>query len=350
MSSQIVFMDLGGISSFCSSLLTASLCARAQENPCFFITTRENILRSSKSEEVQLIDIDDIENKIDYLKKSLVIDFTEPGKGVSKTVLLFQESYNFYLQQDHSFSQNSFFEKIEYVETLIEQRGLLEYLQPIVESPVLTYSPEFAARLNLQGIPTIELCYRFKKPGSFLPQSLVIFGDTFSLLRKDEIQLIFEFYQNGKIDDLFLNKNVLEIDWDLLYYKMDRRNNAILVKKYPISPTEAFLDLFLRSFLSQPLTQAYSIETVMEKAQKLDTIDLEMTLEFLRKTLQRCVVDIDKKRHPFTQSHWNWVRPYIDCYSKDKLTDLKKILHQALMGLDLFLRIQERQKRVVGMH
>jgi hypothetical protein len=181
-------------------------------------------------------------------------------------------------------------------------------------------------------------------------KSLIIFGDTFSLLRKDEIQLIFEFYQTGRIDDLFVNKSVLEVDWDLLYFKMDRKNQSIISCKYPVSSTEAFLDQFLRSFLAQPGTRSYSLETVMGFAQKLDTIDLEVTVEFLRKTLSRCLVDLDKKQYPLTQSHWNWIRPYADCYSKGKLADLKSSLQQAVLGLDLFSRIQERQKRVVGMH
>lgn len=347
---QTIFMDLGSVSSFGSSLMVAHLYALASQKPCYFVTTKENLCRPTKISGIIFVDVERIEETMDYLNSSLVVDFTEPGKGLLKTALLFQESYNFYLQQEAAHSQNSFREKVEYVETISDFKNLLEHLPSATSTPVLTYSSEFAVLLNLQGIPTIEMCYRFKKPGSFLPQSLIIFGDTFSLLRKDEIQLIFEFYQNGRIEDLFVNKNVLEVDWDLLYFKMDRKNQSIITCKYPVSSTEAFLDQFLRAFLAQPGTKSYSLETVMAQAQKLDAIDLEMTLDFLRKTLHRCMVDLDKKQYPLTQSHWNWVRPYADCYSKSKLADLKSSIQQAILGLDLFLRIQERQKRVVGMH
>lgn len=350
MKKQTIFMDLGPITSYGSSVMTAVLYAEATQAPCFFVTTQENLNRPIQVKGLQFVAVEQIEQKMNYLAEALVVDFTQPGKGVAKTALLFQESYNFYLQQDVSYLQSSFREKIEYVETISDAKNLLEHLPAITATPVLTFSPDFAALLNLQGIPTIELCYRFKKPGSFLPQSLVIFGDTFSLLRKDDIQLIFEFYQSGRIEDLFINKNVIEVDWDLLYFKMDRKNNSIITKKYPVSATEAFLDQFLRSFLSQPTTRSYSLEAVMELAQQLDSIDLEMTLDFLKKTLNRCLLDLEKRQYPLTQAHWNWIRPYADCYSKNMTASLKSSLQQALLGMDLFQRIQDRQKRVVGLH
>lgn len=350
MKKQTIFMDLGGLASLGSSLKVAQLFAVVSGRPCFFVTTQKNKERVQSCSSVTFVDIDDVENQIDYLQSSLVIDFTQPGSGVAKTALLFQESYNFYLQQDMSYSQNAFNEKVEYVETISGFTGLLQHLNLATSTPVLTYSPDMAVLLNLQGVPTIELCYRFKKPGSFLPGSLIIFGDTFSLLRKDEIQLIFEFYQNGRIEDLFASKNALEVDWDLLYFKMDRQNHTVRPLKYPISSTEAFLENFLRSFLSQPTSKSYTLESVLQHAERLDTIDLEMTVDFLRKVLSRCLVDLDKKRYPLTQSHWNWIRPYIDCYSKDKIPNLRSALQQSVLGLDLFLRIQDRQKRVIGMH
>ncbi|MBY0383998.1 hypothetical protein K2X05_02475 [bacterium] len=350
MKKQTIFMDLGELPSCGSSLMCAILYAKSTQKKCYFVTTENNLQRLQSTDGVVFVDIVNIEDTIDYLVSSLVIDFTQPGKGVSKTALLFQESYNFYLQQDISFSQNSFAEKVEYLETVSGAKELLSHLPSQIQTPVLTYSAEYAALLNLQGIPTIELCYRFKKPGSFMPGSLIVFGDTFSLLRKDDIQLIFEFYQSGRIEDVFINKAVLEVDWDLLYFKMDRSNGSIVPCKYPISDTEAFLDRFMRSFFLQPTSRSFSLDLVMESAQKLDTIDLEMTLDFLRKTLSRCQLDLDRNQYPLTQSHWNWVRPYADCYSKNKLTVLKHTLQQALLGLDLFSRIQERQKRVVSMH
>ena len=350
MKKQTIFMDLGELPSCASSLMCARLYAISTKKKCYFVTTQDNIQRLQFIDEITFVDIEFVENQIDYLVSSLVIDFTQPGKGVCKTALLFQESYNFYLQQDISFSQNSFAEKVEYLETVSGATELLRSLPPIVQTPVLTYSADYAALLNLKGIPTIELCYRFKKPGSFIPGSLIIFGDTFSLLRKDDIQLIFEFYQTGRIEDVFVNKAVLEVDWDLLYFKMDRTKGSIAPCKYPISDTEAFLDRFMRSFFLQPTSRSFSLDLVMESAQKLDRIDLEMTLDFLRKTLNRCQLDLDRGQYPLTQSHWNWVRPYADCYSKNKFINLKHTLQQALLGLDLFGRIQERQKRVVGMH
>ncbi len=144
-----------------------------------------------------------------------------------------------------------------------------------------------------------------------MPGSLIIFGDTFSLLRKDDIQLIFEFYQNGRIEDVFLNKAVLEVDWDLLYFKMDRTKGSIVPCKYPISATEAFLDRFMHAFFLQPTSRTFSLDLVMESAQKLDTIDLEMTLDFLRKTLNRCQLDLDRNQYLFANFYTDINIPFI---------------------------------------
>jgi hypothetical protein len=347
---QAVFIDLGALGPTCSSLQVAELYAMATGQRAFFVTSSANLSRLPSRELIKFVAFENVETQIDYFSDCLVVDFTRPGQGVHQTALLFQESYNFYLQQDLSYSHNSFSEKVEYVESVSFVNGLLKNLKIATQTPVLTYSADYAALLNLQGIPSIELCYRFKHPGSFLPTSVVIFGDTFSLLRKDEIQLIFEFYQNGKMEDLFMGKNVLEVDWDVLYFKMDKSQGSIVPLKHPVSTTEAFLDHFLKSFLTQPSMRAFSIESALESAMKLDVIDLEMTLDFLRKVLSRCMVDLDKKQYPLTQSHWNWVRPYADCYSKNKTSDLRHSLNQALLGLDLFLSVQERQKKVIGMH
>jgi len=131
---------------------------------------------------------------------------------------------------------------------------------------------------------------------------------------------------------------------------MDKSRGSIVPLKYPVSTTEAFLDHFLKSFLTQPSMRVFSIDSALALAMQLDMIDLEMTLEFLRKVLNRCLIDLEKNQYPLTQSHWNWVRPYADCYSKNKTAELKQCLNQALLGLDLFLRVQERQKKVIGMH
>ncbi len=347
---QAIFMDLGPLGAVCSSLQVAELYSKTTAQTVYFVTGSAQLKKLPQIQGVQFVDVAVIEAQIDYFTESLVFDFTRPGQGVHKTALVFQESYNFYLQQDLSYSHNSFSEKIEYVESVSQQHNLLSHLKPSAPTPILTYSAEYAALLNLQGIPTIELCYRFKQPGSFLPASVIVFGDTFSLLRKDEIQLIFEFYQNGKMEDLFLGKNVLEVDWDLLYFKMDKKRGSIVPLKHPVSVTEAFLDHFLKSFLTQPSMRVFAIDSALALAMKMDMIDLEMTLEFLRKVLSRCMVDLDKKQYPLTQSHWNWVRPYADCYSKTKLTELRQSLNQALLGLDLFLSVQDRQKKVIGMH
>lgn len=349
-SKQIIFMDLGDGHSVMSSFVVAHLFSMKLQRECYFIVNRKYITKTYQLPGLNFVAAEDVEGTIDCLKDSFVVDFTEPGKGVVQTALLFEESYNFYLQQDVSYSQNAFNEKIEYVETISKMDDLLSGLRISKQAPVLTYSPELASILNLRGIPTLELCYRFKKPGSFLPGSVIIFGETFGLLRKDEIQLIFEFYQNGKIEDLFLNKGVLEVDWDLLYYKLDKRNNSILTKKYPVSLTESFLDLFLRSFLMPQNTRDFSLEQLMSLSQQMDHIDIEMTLDFIRKTLQRCLLDIEKKKETLTQAHWNWVRPYVDCYSKNKRQQLKQALQQSVVGLDMYMKINERQRRVVGMH
>jgi hypothetical protein len=349
-SKQVVFIDLGGISPACSSLQVAELYTLTTGQLVYFVTSLSNLKKLPSRELIKYVAIENVETQIDYFSDSLVIDFTRPGQGLHQTALLFQESYNFYLQQDLSYSHNSFSEKVEYVEAVSFVSGLLKHLKIVSQTPVLTYSAENAAQLNLQGIPTIELCYRFRHPGSFLPTSIIIFGDNFSLLRKDEIQLIFEFYKNGKMEDFFMGKNVLEVDWDVLYFKMDKSRDSILPLKHPVSTTEAFLDHFLKSFLTQPSVRVFSIESALESALKLDVIDLEMTLEFLRKVLNRCLLDLDKKQYPLTQSHWNWVRPYADCYSKNKVPELRQSLNQALLGLDLFLSVQERQKKVIGMH
>lgn len=88
----------------------------------------------------------------------------------------------------------------------------------------------------------------------------------------------------------------------------------------------------------------------MEVAQKLDPVDVEATIGFMRKTLNRCLEDVEYECFPFTESYWNFIKPYVDCTSRRALTPLHRSLTQAITGLEMLERILQRQRKTLSMH
>ncbi len=347
--SAYFFIDVGDEVSVCSSIYAANLFANAIREDVYFCAPADFNLRDENFPRINLVTPDEAGSLAPLSK--MVIDFTEPGKGLSKSALMFTRSQKMHMAKRMCSGDSVLLEKTDFISACTDVNELYKTLAVKNVSPVLCYSPKMAARLNLAGIPTIEMCYKFKKPGTFLPSSLVISGDNFTLLNKDEVHMIFEFYEMGKVEELFQNKGVLEADWDLMYHKMDASRTTIVSKKYPVSPTESFMDHFFKGFLSPVSQRTFSIDHLLAVSQKMDTIDLEMTLDFLRKILRLCIEDVeDYESTSFEASYWNLVRPYLDCRRKGMGSKLRKSLEQAMIGLDLFSKILDRNRKVVSMH
>lgn len=343
-----LIIDQGCQVSVSSSLFVADLMATRTGKEIYFLTRPENQHLAGRFPQIKfLYDANDAEFFCE--RADWHIDFTEPGKGITENASLLHKTQNLYLTQNHLGKNNLLDMKVDFVSSLTGMRGLLTSVAAGLQSPVLTYSAEMAAALNLQGIPTIELCYKFKKPGSFLPGSLVILGESFAMIQKDELDMVFEFYKNGKIEELFMNKGVLEVDWDLLYFKSDGRD-SIHSKRYPVTPMESFLDLFFKGFLTNNESNDFSIDRLLKVSQDMDKIDFEMTVDFVRKSLNLCLEDLDHQGLPLTSSYWNLVRPYLDCSSRKAHHRLRKALNQSLIGLEMFEKIHDRHRKVVSMH
>jgi hypothetical protein len=343
------FIDVGDDVSVCSSLFAANLFANAIREDVYFCAPAEFRLKDENFPRINLITPDEAGGMAPLSK--MVVDFTEPGKGLSKSALMFTRSEKMHMAKFQCSGDNVLLQKTDFITACTDVGELYKTMCVRNVSPVLTYSPAMSAMLNLSGIPTIELCYKFKKPGTFLPGSLVIAGDTFTLLNKEEVAMIFEFYEMGRVEEVFQNRAVIEADWDLMYHKMDQSRTTIVSKKYPVTPAESFMDHFFKGFLSPVTQRTFSIDHLLQISNKMDTIDLEMTLEFLRKTLRLCIEDVeDYDSGSFDAPYWNLVRPYLDCRRKGLGSKLRKSLEQALIGLDLFSKILDRNRKVMSMH
>jgi len=343
------FIDVGDDVSVCSSIYAANLFAAAIREDVYFCAPDTFRLKDENLPRINLVTPDEVSGMAPLAK--MVIDFTEPGKGLSRSAMMFTRSEKMHMSKTQCSGDNTLLQKTDFITACTDVVELFKAVSVRNVSPVLTYSPAMSAQLNLMGVPTIELCYRFKKPGTFLPGSLVISGDSFTLLNKEDVAMIFEFYEMGKIDDVFQNKSVLEADWDLMYHKMDASRATIVSKKYPVTPAESFMDHFFKGFLSPVSQRTFSIDHLLKVSEKMDTIDLEMTLDFLRKTLKLCIEDVeDVEGGAFDASYWNLVRPYVDCRRKGLGSKLRKSLEQALIGLDLLGRIVDRNRKVLSLH
>jgi len=345
-----LFIDLGDNISVCSSVFAANLFAAAMQETVYFCAPANFQGKPENFPRVHIMHPQSAELRPLVESARMVIDFTEAGKGMASSVLAAVEAEKMCLTNHQLGADNVLLAKTTFISACTGIPEICKELQVKNVSPVLTYSPEMAAVLNMAGVPTIELCLKSKKPGSFLPGSLVISGNNFTMMQKEELNMVFEFYHLGKIEDIFVNKGVIEEDWDLMYYKLDQSKTMIVSKKYPVSPAESFMDHFFKGFLTGHQQQrTFSIDHLLSLSQKMDAIDLEMTLDFIKKTLKLCIDDIETFDESFEGSYWNLVRPYLDIRRRGN-GKVRRSLGQALIGLDLFHKIHERQRKVASMH
>lgn len=279
----------------------------------------------------------------------LVVDFTEPGEGICDIAMIAERVEHFHFSKMLG-TASPLQKKIDFLSLHLHQPlSVSTNTSGVAGSPILTYDSKMAARLNMLGICTIEVCYRFRKHGSFLPGSLVIYGDSFGLMGREDLDMLFKIYQQGQIENLFLNKPVLEMDWDLLYYQMDRSQKSVSTRNYPISPMESFLDVFFRCFLVDEPQGDATLGKLVMLTKRIDVIDLEETFKFVRGHLNRCLQDIEDKSYPLRGPWWNYIRPYIVFDGASSLA-LSKSLRKCIIGLEMFENIYDRQRKLLSMH
>jgi hypothetical protein len=347
---ECVILDLGKEISVASSLFLANMAAQELQQKVYFLARQKFSHYAEQFPQIHFLYVEERKYAAILEAAYWVLDFTTPGEGMTLIADHAPNVKRLYIKAHEVLATNLLTLKAEFLEQHLEIDGLLKNIATFSkkDNSVLTYSPETAAHLNMMGVPTIEMCYRFKTPGSFLPGSLVIKGDSFSLMHREDLDLIFHFYKSNKIEDLFVNKSILQVDWDLVYFKADTRNGTVFGKNHPISPMESFMDIFFQGFLIvQP---SFTTDQLLAVSQKMDPIDLEATIGFMRKTIKRCLEDVEYECFPFTESYWNFIKPYVDCTSRKSLTPLHRALTRALMGLEMFEKIAQRQRRTLSMH
>lgn len=346
--SPVIFIDLGDELSVCSTLYVAGLVSQSRADVEFYLDSRfMNFAQFFPKLKVTPIEVGETLSP----RSSLVLDFTPIGR--SQLATRFYTPTTKYYSVDHYDVLNAyeFQTKLDFVQLHLNQKNILTSSAMSHSLPgVLTFSAKLAANLNMQNIPTVEICSESRTPGSFLPGSLVIKADRFAVQDSEDLQMIFEFYQQNKIEELMLNRNVLEADWQLILYKFEQSNNSVVSKKFPISPTEDFFEGFLKLFMSSVASQNFSMDRLLRIASGMDYIDFDMTVDFLRKSLKLCIEDVESESFPVTGSYWNLVRNHLEYDVYHHPQKVLKALNQALIGLDLFTRIEERQRRAVGMH
>lgn len=283
-------------------------------------------------------------------RAELVLDFTEPGVGLLDTMMIAERVEHFHLTKMLG-GASLLQKKIDFLSLHLHQPLSIESKTAAcsVSAAIMTYDPVLASRLNMMGIPTVELCYRFRKHGSFLPNSLVICGDSFALLSKDDLEMIFNIYKMGQIQNLFMNKPVLEMEWDLLYYQWDQSKKSVSTKNYPVTPMETFLDTFFKCFLAKDAQGDASLDQLVYLTKKIDAIDLEETFKFIRGHLHRCLKDIEDKNFPLRGPWWSYVRPYVS-FDSFQSAEISKSLRKSIIGLEMFENIYERQRKLLSMH
>lgn len=285
-------------------------------------------------------------------KSNLVLDFTEPGLGVLESLMIADHVEHFHFSKMLG-NASVLQKKIDFLSLHLRHPLSIDYKAADgvggVSSAILTYDSAMAARLNMMGIPTVELCYRFRQHGSFLPNSLVISGDNFALLGKDDLEMIFNIYKLGQIQNLFLNKPVLEMDWDILYYQLDQSKKSVTTKNYPVTLMETFLDTFFKCFIKTEHQGDAALDQLVYITKKLDAIDLEETFKFIRGHLHRCLKDIEERNFPLRGPWWSYVRPYIS-FDRFQSSDVTKSLRHCIIGLEMFENIYERERKLLSMH
>ncbi|MCB9072853.1 MAG: hypothetical protein H6623_04460 [Bdellovibrionaceae bacterium] len=347
---NVVIMDFGSDVSACSSY-AAARCLAQQSNIKIVFAGLEKFMESLPEDE-GIHHVFGFGSSLYYECEhaDIVLDFTELGKGMTETMLIVDRIEHFHLNKmigDASILQK----KIDFLSLHLSKKLSVHFNSAAIsKTPVFTYDANMAARLNMLGIPTIELCYRFRQHGSFLANSLVIFGDNFALITKPDLDMLFTIYQMGQINNLFMNKPILELDWDLLYYSLDKSKTTLATKKYPVSPMETFLDVFFRSFLLDENKDNAGIEQLVSLTKKIDSIDLEETFRFIKNQLQQCLRDLDEEDFPLSGPWWNYVRSYL---TQDMLTsapELTRGVRKCIIGLEMFESIYERQRKLLSMH
>lgn len=345
--SSVVFIDLGDERSVCSTLYVASLVARnTSMSVKFYLDQRySSYVTHFPDIEIETLEVGGTARPV----QGLVLDFTPIGQGTFSTRFYTSSTQYYSVDCHEALPHQEFQTKLEFAQQHLGKRPLLgNSVATCPSSAVMTFSPQLAAYLNMLNVPTVEICEQGKAPGSFLPESLVIKGDKFAESDKQELEMIFKFYQQSKIEDLMKNRGVLEVDWQLIFYKQE--NFSVVSKNYPITPTEDFFECFLKVFMSSQSTSNFSMERLLEIAGRMDYIDFDTSADFLKKSLNLCIDDIEMENFPVSGSYWNLVRNHIDLEIYQEPRKVLKLLNQALIGLDLFTRIEERQRRTVGLH
>lgn len=281
-------------------------------------------------------------------ESDLVLDFTEPGEGLVDSAMIAERVEHFHFTKMLG-TASPLQKKVDFMSLHLAQQISVSQEQQAAVTPILTYDAKMAARMNMMGVPTIEMCYRFRQHGSFLPGSLVIYGDNFAMAAKEDIAMLFEIYQQDQIQNLFINKPVMELEWDLLYYQLDRSRKSVSTKNYPVSPMETFLDVFFKCFLANEAQGDANLDKLVYLTKRIDTIDLEETFKFIRSHLNRCLKDIEERNYPMRGPWWNYIRPYL-VLDGLSTTELSKSLRKCIIGLEMFENIYERQRKLLSMH
>lgn len=344
--SSVVFIDLGDEHSVCSTLYVANLAARTTSlSVKFYIDQRfAHYIAHFPDIEMEAIEVGETTRPV----PGLVLDFTPIGQGHFSTRFYTPTTKYYSVDCHEAQSHQEFQTKLEFTQQHLGKKHLLSEDHSKSSSAVMTFSAQLAAYMNMLNIPTVEICEQGQRPGSFLPGSLVIKGDKFAVSDSDELQMIFEFYQQNKIEDLMKSRGVLEVDWQLIFFKQE--NFSVVSKNYPVTPSDDFFECFLKVFMSTQPTSKFSMDRLLEIAGRMDYIDFDTSADFLKKSLNLCIDDIEMENFPISGSYWNLVRNHIDLEIYQEPRKVLKLLNQALIGLDLFTRIEERQRRVVGLH
>ncbi|MCC6138868.1 MAG: hypothetical protein IT287_09555 [Bdellovibrionaceae bacterium] len=346
---KIVILDFSSEISVCSTYAAAQRLVEQTDLSIVFGAPAEMVSQLPKVDRLKVLATKSSQLEFVCEDSDIVLDFTEPGEGIVDTSMIAQRVEHFHFSRMMG-TATPLQKKVDFLSLhLSHQLSIASLEKSTTPAPILTYDAKMAARLNMLGICTIELCYRFRKHGSFLPGSLVIYGDNFALISKRDLDMIFEIYQQGQIENLFLNKPVLEMEWDLLYYQMDRSQKSATTKNYPVSNMETFLDLFFKCFIAEHSQGDAGLDKLVYLTKKIDVIDLEETFKFVRGHLNRCLKDIDEKNYPLRGPWWSYIRPYM-IFEGSTSFELSKTLRKCIIGLEMFENIYERQRKLLSMH
>ena len=165
---KYLIIDLGSEMSVCSSLFLAKAFAKVHSQAdVHFLLAESNMHLASEVDGVKaMAPEDELLNELEF---SCAVDFTEPGAGVGIGAQLPFNVENYHIDGIQLDLLNGLTDKLNFINTRFGIKICFEDLhnQVKMKNAVMTYSASLAANLNLQGIPTIELCRTSKKYGSF---------------------------------------------------------------------------------------------------------------------------------------------------------------------------------------